>query len=291
MKRLFLFILTNLLVVTTISLAVKFLGLNHYMTKYGINYPVLMGFCFVWGFMGSFISLLMSKSVAKKYYDLTMISPYTTEPQARKLYSMVEYLAKKANIKTPEVGFYQSEEMNAFATGWNKNSSLVAVSTGLFNQMDDSAVEAVLGHEISHVANGDMVTLALIQGVVNSFAMFLSRVLSQLVGAFISSNNNERRSYFLEFGLQIVFEIFLTILGSIVVMWFSRWREFRADAGGASLTSREKMIRALKYLSQSVVIDDKKMGAMKISGRSKWLSLFSSHPPIADRIKTLESGL
>lgn len=288
MKRLFLFLITNILVMVTISVFVNVLGLNKYMTPYGINYQRLSIFCLVWGFAGSFISLLMSKSVAKKYYDLTMINSYTTEPQARKLYTMVETMAKRAGIKTPEVGYYESPEMNAFATGWNKNSSLVAVSTGLFNQMDESSVEAVIGHEVSHIANGDMVTLTLIQGVVNSFSMFLSRVLAQMVGAFVSSDR-EKRSYALEFGLQILFEIVLTILGTIVVMWFSRWREYRADAGGANLTTKNQMINALKSLTQSpVILEDKKLGAMKILGSEKFLSLFSSHPPIASRIKALE---
>jgi heat shock protein HtpX len=209
------------------------------------------------------------------------------------LSTTVRKLATQRNISMPDVGIYQSPEPNAFATGWNKNKALVAVSTGILETMDQDELEGVLGHEISHVANGDMVTLTLIQGVVNTFVIFFARIAAFFVTQFFRRDGEESGGGFVYYGVAIIFELFFGILASMIVMWFSRYREFRADAGSAKYVGKEKMIKALQRLQQltNKTPDDNRapaFNAMMISGHGRWISLFSSHPPLEKRIEVLE---
>src|SRR5579872_6811122 len=237
MKRIFLFLLTNIMVMVTISIVASLLGVNRYLGAHGIDYKALMGFCLVWGMGGAFISLWMSKFMAKMAMSIQMIDPHTTDADQRDLLNIVYSLAQKANLKTmPEVGIYDSPELNAFATGPTKNNALVAVSSGLLQAMNHDEIEGVLGHEITHISNGDMVTMTLIQGVVNAFAMFLSRIIAFAISTAMA-RGEEREGGFsggiLYYLMTFVFDILFTILGSIVVATFSRYREYRADNGGA----------------------------------------------------------
>ncbi|HQG30564.1 MAG TPA: protease HtpX, partial [Deltaproteobacteria bacterium] len=242
-KRIFLFIITNILVMVTISLIVSLLGLNRYLTQFGMNWVALALFCGIWGMAGAFISLAMSRFIAKKAMGVQIIDPNS----GHQLVLMIAGLCQKAGLPMPEVGIYDSPEMNAFATGPTKNRSLIAVSSGLLNRMSRDEVEGVLAHEVSHIANGDMVTMTLIAGVVNAFAMFLSRVISY----FVSLSVKEDVAYLVRIVLTIALDILFSILGSIVVAFFSRAREFRADSGGALLAGREKMIAALESLQRN----------------------------------------
>jgi len=290
MKRVFLFLLTNILVMLTISIIVSVFGLNQYMTPYGMNYKMLAIFSLVWGMSGSVISLFLSKYMAKKTYGVQIIDPYTGNPTERLLYSLVENISRNAGIKKmPEVGFYEAQEVNAFATGWSENNSLVAVSTGLVAHLDQDEIEAVLAHEIAHIKNGDMVTMTLVQGVVNAFAIFFARILASVVSGVLGQKNDDHRPSFLQIILVMVFEVVLTLLGSIVVFWFSRHREYRADAGGADLTSTQKMVRALQTLGQidNPVVKDN-MATMKIASGNTFLSLFRTHPTLEQRIEALK---
>jgi heat shock protein HtpX len=298
-KRIFLFMLVNILVMTTISIVTNMLGLRAYMTPYGIDYGQLMVFCLLWGFGGALISLALSRVMAKWMMGVKIIDPNTTDPRLRDLVSMVYRLSDQAGLpQKPQVGLYDSAEVNAFATGPTKARSLVAVSTGLLNRMNRDEVEGVIGHEVAHVANGDMVTMTLVQGVINAFVMFLARIISFAIVNASRSNNEERPSFMLQAMITMALEIFLSILGSIVVAWFSRWREYRADKGGANLAGRGKMIAALKALKSLHNIgpqfepeSQKAMAAFKISSRrSGFLALFSTHPDLDDRIAALESA-
>jgi len=295
-KRIGLFLLTNILVIATISIVLSLFGVHGYLTKHGIDYKALMIFCAAWGMGGAFISLLISRWMAKFQLGVKVINPQNATGEPAWLVSMVHRLAQQAGIKKmPEVGIYDSPELNAFATGPSKNKSLVAVSSGLLNNMTHDEIEGVLGHEITHVTNGDMVTMMLIQGVVNAFALFLSRIIAYAISAAIS-RDNDGISYLVYFALTILFDILFTILGSIVTASFSRWREYRADAGGARLAGRGKMINALERLKAGVEIQDPRAPAlqtMKISGLNKGLgivALFASHPPLNQRIKRLQQG-
>ncbi|HEX7675666.1 MAG TPA: protease HtpX [Bdellovibrio sp.] len=292
-KRIGLFVLTNVLVVVTIgivwSIVSRFLGLA------GLNsyIPFLMAFCLVWGMGGAFISLLMSKWMAKMFHGVQVIEPNNPNPELRALVNKVHDLARRAQLpKMPEVGVYDSPDVNAFATGPSKGNALVAVSTGLLQRMNDDEIEGVLGHEIAHVANGDMVTMTLIQGIVNAFAMFFSRILANLV----ASNVDEKFREIVRFVVVILGDIAFTMLGSIVVNYFSRKREFRADAGGAKFASREKMIAALRKLQAvydlPIPADDTATGTLKISNRDKGglAGLFMTHPRLEDRIAALQRG-
>jgi heat shock protein HtpX len=239
---------------------------------------------------GSFISLAMSKWIAK----LTTKARVITDPRdltEKWLYDTVRRHAEKAGIGMPEVAIYDAPEMNAFATGMSRNNALVAVSTGLLQGMDRNQVDAVLGHEISHVANGDMVTLTLIQGVLNTFVIFLARVIGTVVDRAISGNR-EGGGGFAYFGIVIVLQLVLGVFASMIVMWFSRWREFRADSGGAHLAGRESMISALERLSANHGTNTlpKAIQAFGISGEGGFSRLFMSHPPIAERIAALRAG-
>ncbi len=297
LKRVFLFLLTNVLVIATISIVTSIFGLHSYLTAYGINYEQLMYFCAIWGMGGAFISLLMSKFVAKMAMGVVIIRPNQATSQQAQLLEIVHNLAKKAGITTmPEVGIYNSPEVNAFATGPTKNRSLVAVSSGLLNNMNRNEVEAVLGHEISHVANGDMVTMTLIQGIVNAFAMFLSRIVAFAISTALSRGDDKEEggmSHLAFYGLTFVFDIIFTLLGSILVAAFSRWREYRADNGGARLTGKDNMIAALRRLQGTADVEDERapsLAALKISQHSSWLALLSSHPPLEKRIERLQKN-
>lgn len=293
MKRIGLYLLTNILVLTTIVIATSVLGVNHYLTAQGIDYFSLLIFAAIVGFTGSIISLLMSKTMAKSMMRVKVIDPKGPMSAAEKqlLDTVYRYSQKVGMDKMPEVGIYPSEEVNAFATGPSRNNSLVAVSSGLLSRMDQAAVEGVLAHEIAHVANGDMVTMTLLQGVINTFVVFLSRIVAYILSAFV----REEMRGIVHFLSIIVFQILLSILGSIAVMAFSRHREFAADLGGAQIAGRQKMIHALESLKSTVSLVDNSQEALqtfKISGEKKigLAQLMASHPSLDDRIKRLKSS-
>lgn len=289
LKRVFLFLLTNILVVVTISIVLNVLGIGRYITESGINYTALLTLCFVWGMTGAFISLALSRIMAKWMMKVQVITPQNAG-NLDWLVEMISQISKSAGLpNTPEVGVYESPEVNAFATGPTKSRSIVAFSSGLLRTMDREQIRGVAGHEIAHIANGDMVTMTLIQGVINAFVMFLARVIAFA----ISQNVKEESRFMVHFAVTLALDILLSILGSIVVMWFSRQREFRADAGSARYVGQGAMISALQALSRGRVIPEANpsMATMKISGGSKgWLKFFSSHPPLAERIRRLEVG-
>lgn len=298
-KRVFLFLLTNVLVMVSISIILNVLGVHGYLTAYGIDYQSLMIFCLVWGMGGAFISLLMSRWMAKMAMGVQVIDPRKASGAYAELVERVHRLAKNAGLpKMPEVGVYESPELNAFATGPSKSRSLVAVSTGLMSRMDTDELEGVLAHEISHVANGDMVTLTLIQGVVNAFVMFLARALAFAISQALRDRDERGggMGHFAQMMLTMVLEMVFMIFGSMVVAAFSRWREFRADAGGARLAGRESMVRALQKLQRTYEIvdpstDGKSVEMMKISGHKKgWMALWASHPPLEVRIARLQGA-
>jgi len=291
-KRIVLFLAVNFLVVMTISVLLSVLGVRPYLSANGIDYQQLLVFCLIWGMGGAFISLALSKVMAKTLMGVKVIDPTTNDPTLRSLVNTVERLASAAGIPTPEVGIYESPEPNAFATGPTKKRSIVAVSTGLLQRMDRPEVEGVLSHEVAHIANGDMVTMTLIQGVVNAFVMFLARVIAfAAVQFFRGRDENEGFSYGIYFLVQFVFEIIFMILGSIVIAWFSRMREFRADAGGAQIGGRERMINALEALQRNVQIQDPQpqpaIATLKISNPNGLMRFFSTHPPLEERIAAL----
>jgi len=290
-KRIFFFLLTNVAVIAVISVIMSVFNIAPYLTANGLNYQSLLIYAALFGFAGSFISLFISKWMAKRAFSIQPITEAkTTDEQF--IVQTVRTLSQRSKIGMPEVGIYQSPEPNAFATGWNKNKALVAVSTGLLENLDKDEVAGVLGHEISHIANGDMVTLSLIQGVVNTFVIFFARIAAYAVQNFLSNNEDgEGMSQIAYFVTSIVFEIFFGILASTIVMAFSRHREFRADAGSARLLGKDKMIRALEKLgSLKDQLNDprgKQFATMKIADKPSLLALFSSHPPIEKRIKAL----
>jgi heat shock protein HtpX len=289
MKRIVLFILTNLAVLVVLSVVLRLLGLDRAMySQTGLDYGSLLAFSAVVGFTGSIISLLMSKTIAKWSTGAHVIEQPSNEAEAW-LVETVRRLAQRANIGMPEVAIYEGDA-NAFATGAFKNSALVAVSTGLLQQMNKEEVEAVLGHEIAHVANGDMVTLTLIQGVLNTFVIFLSRVVGTLVDrAVFRSERGSGPGYFITV---MVCQIAFGVLASLIVAWFSRQREFRADAGSAQFLGTPKpMVNALKRLGGiEPGALPQALQAFGITERNAFLALFSSHPPIETRIAALESA-
>jgi heat shock protein HtpX len=293
MKRIVLYLATNLAIVVVLSITLQLLGVDRMLAAQGtgIDFNALLILAAVMGFGGSFISLLISKWSAKMMTGAQVIEVPSTMAE-RWLVDTVKRQAQKAGIGMPEVAIYDAPEINAFATGWNKDSALVAVSTGLLNQMSQEEAEAVLGHEVSHVANGDMVTLALIQGVVNTFVIFLSRIIGHLVDRVVF---RVERGYGPAFYVtMIVSELVLGILASIIVMWFSRYREFRADAGGAALAGRNKMIAALERLklNHEQTQLPNQMKAFGISGSvgGGLARLFMSHPPLDERIAALRAA-
>lgn len=291
-KRIFLFVATNILIITTISVVMSLLGVQPYLTAKGINYQSLLIYCTIWGFGGAFISLALSRIMARWMMGVKIIDPETNDRAQRNLVMKVHDFARKAGIeKMPEVGYYEADELNAFATGPTRNRSLVAVSTGLLHNMNENELDGVLAHEVAHIANGDMVTMTLVQGVVNAFVMFLARV----IGFFASQFVGEDKRNIVQFGVVIVTEIALGILGMIVVSFFSRAREYRADSGGAALSSRHNMVAALKRLKLNQQIpqaeDQPALASLKISGKAGgFLKLFSTHPDLDDRIRKLNES-
>ena len=290
MKRIFLFLATNLAIVLVLSLTMRLLGVEPYLNENGLNLGALLIFAAVMGFGGSLISLAMSKWMAKRSVGAQVITDPRT-PEDLWLVQTVARQAQAAGIKMPEVAIWDSPEVNAFATGMNKNAALVAVSTGLLRGMTKQEAEAVMAHEISHVANGDMVTLALIQGVVNTFVMFFSRVIGHLVDKIVFKTERGQGPAF--YVTMIVAELVLGVLASIIVMWFSRQREFRADAGGATRAGRQNMIAALQRLMQAHTPPlPEKMAAFGISGGGGGglKRLFMTHPPLEERIAALKQA-
>ncbi|CCK74202.1 MAG: protease HtpX [Oleispira antarctica] len=291
MMRIVLFLLTNLAVIAVASITLSLLGVGSYLEQgNNLNLSNLLAFCLVFGMAGSFISLLISKWMAKRSMGVQVIDqPQNASEQW--LYSTVKELSDKAGIGMPEVGIFHSDAPNAFATGWNKNNALVAVSTGLLQRMNKDEVAAVLGHEIGHVANGDMVTLALIQGVVNAFVMFFARIIGNFVDKAVFKNEHGPGIAF--YITTFVAEIVLGILASTIVAWFSRRREFRADEAGAALTSNAAMASALMRLKETYDQPSELSGelvAFGIRGEGKLSALFSSHPPLDDRIAALQNA-
>ena len=290
MKRIFLFILTNLAVVTVISITLRLLGVDRWMDETGgINFSALLVMSAVIGFAGSLISLAMSKWSAKRMVGAQVIDN-PSDPTERWLVDTVKRQALSAGIGMPEVAIYDAPDVNAFATGWNRNDALVAVSTGLLRNMSRDEVEAVLAHEISHVANGDMVTLALIQGVVNTFVIFFAKLFGYFVDRVILKNDRGHGIGMVV--AEIAAQLVLGILASTIVMWFSRQREFRADAGGANLAGRQKMIAALERLkvNHEQATLPEQMAAFGISGGKGFAKLFMTHPPLDERIEALRSA-
>lgn len=292
MKRIFLFILTNFAVLLVINFTLRLLGVDRVLDQSGgINFSALMVMSAVIGFSGSIISLLMSKWMAKMSVGAQVIEN-PQDPTERWLVETVQRQAQTAGIGMPEVAIYDAPDVNAFATGWNRNNALVAVSTGLLQSMSRDEAEAVLGHEISHVANGDMVTLALIQGVVNTFVVFFAKIIGILVDRVLLKNDGRNGPGIGAFVAEIAAQIVLGILASIIVMWFSRQREFRADAGGANLAGRQKMISALERLKMNheQAAMPQNMAAMAISSQGGFSRLFMTHPPLEERIEALRAG-
>ena len=289
MKRIALFLLTNVAVVVVLGIVASLLGVNRYLTANGLNLGALLGFAFIMGFGGAIISLLMSKPIAKMSMGVTIINAPRNGDEAW-IVETVRAFSEKAGIQMPEVGIYEGEP-NAFATGAFKNSALVAVSTGLLQGMTREEVEAVIGHEVAHIANGDMVTMTLIQGVMNTFVVFLSRVIGYAVDSFLRKNDENSSGPGIGYMVTtIVLDIVLGFLAAIIVAWFSRQREFRADAGAAQLMGRRQpMINALARLGGVHAGElPKSMAAMGIAGGIG--QLFSTHPPIEQRIAALQNA-
>lgn len=295
-KRVFLFLAVNFLVIITLSIVLNIFHIQPYLQAYGLDVSSLMIFCLIWGMGGALISLALSKQMAKWMMGVHLIDPDDQDPDLRRLLNTVYKLAKDANLPAmPEVGIFESSEPNAFATGPTKRRSLVAVSSGLMRRMSQQELEGVIAHEITHIANGDMVTMALLQGVVNAFVMFLARVLAYVLSGFGRSRDNSSSGSYVSYYLfTFLFEIVFMILGSMLVAWFSRFREFRADKGGADLAGKDKMISALESLQKMQQIKDPRIQkpsiqALMIATERKkgWLMLFASHPPLETRIQRL----
>ena len=285
-KRVVLFLVTNLAIVLTLSIIMGVLGVGRYVGPNGIDLGSLAIFCFVWGMGGAFISLAISRWTAKRMTGVKLVDGRSGDATADWLYATVAQLTQKANLPMPEVGIYPSEEVNAFATGPSKKRSLVAVSSGLLRSMRREEVEGVLAHEVAHIANGDMVTMTLLQGIVNAFVMFFARIIAY---ALTSRGSRDDRGGAPSFMLVWVLEMVLGVIGMIVVSWFSRQREFRADHGGATLAGKADMLAALRRLGANRGLIDpshEALATMKISG--KWTGLFSTHPPLEQRIAVLE---
>ncbi|SES24906.1 Heat shock protein. Metallo peptidase. MEROPS family M48B [Gracilibacillus ureilyticus] len=302
-KRVLLFLLTNILVMTTVAIIWSIIshftdiGGSYYTggPGLGIDYITLMVLSIIIGFTGAFISLAMSRMMAKWMMKIKVIDPANpASEQERIVYEKVERLSRAAGLAhTPQVGIYASGEVNAFATGPTKKRSLVAVSQGLLDTMDDDAVEGVIAHEVAHITNGDMVTMTLLQGIINTFVVFLSRIAATIVSRFVRSEIEG----IVRFAAIIIFQILFSILGSLVVSAYSRHREYHADKGGAALAGRDKMAHALESLKAYVDrarlndnTDDSAIQTMKISNKGNAVSLFSSHPPLEERIERLRQS-
>lgn len=286
-KRIFLFALVNILVLATVQIVYAVAVSAGLIPPMNSGMAGLAAFSLLWGMGGAFISLLLSRQMAKWMMKVQIIDPMTQNAELRKLVGTVHDLARRAGLpKMPEVGIYESPEVNAFATGPSKSRSLVAVSSGLLQRMDKESVEGVLGHEVAHIANGDMVTMTLIQGVVNAFVIFFSRIIATVIG----QNVDRDKRFMVEFVSIIALQIVFGMLGAIVVNYFSRAREFRADAGGAHLAGRDRMVRALQSLGAvAVPVEDHKgFATLKINDRKGWAQMFSTHPTLEERIARLQ---
>ena len=292
-KRIFFFMLVNLGVIAVLMAITSFFGIEPYLSNYGLNLTSLFIYAAIIGFSGSFISLFLSKWMAKSFMGVEVIQSPSNHVES-KLIETISRLAQQGNFKMPEVGIYHSPEVNAFATGWGKNHSLVAVSTGLLSEMSGEEVEGVLAHEMAHIANGDMVTMTLIQGVVNTFVIFAARVAAFAVSKALGRDDEDGISHLTYFITSIVFEIVFGILASTIVYWFSRRREFAADEGGARFVGKQKMVAALRRLKDLVDRVDthqKSLATMKISDRpSKFMEAFSTHPRLEKRIEALQKA-
>lgn len=296
MMRIVLFLATNLAVVLVASITLRLLGVESYLSGSGLNLTSLLIFCFVFGMAGSLVSLLLSKKMAK-WSTRAQIIERPSNANEQWLHDTVAELARDAGIGMPEVGIFPAQQPNAFATGWNKNDSLVCVSAGLLQQMRPEEVRAVLAHEVAHVANGDMVTLALIQGVLNTFVMFFARIVAQVIDSFLRRDDEGGGLGFLGyFGVVIALEIVFGLIASVIVAWFSRKREYRADAGGARLAGSGAMINALARLKASQEMPNQmpdSLTAFGIAGgksRKIMEQLFASHPPLDQRIDALKQA-
>jgi heat shock protein HtpX len=285
-KRIFLFLVTNLAIVVMLSIVLGVLGVGRYVGPAGLDLQALAIFCFVWGMGGAFISLQMSRFIARQATGVRLIDGRTGHPELDWLHTTVARLTQQAHLPMPEVGIYDSPEVNAFATGPSKHRSLVAVSSGLLRSMQRDEVEGVLAHEVAHIGNGDMVTMTLLQGVINAFVMFFARVI-----AFALRSSDNRNAQAASWMVVIMLEIVLGILGSLVTAWFSRQREFRADRGGAILAGRDRMLAALRRLAANRELVDTQhqaLATLKINGTRGWMVFFSTHPPLEARIAALE---
>ncbi|OGR82542.1 MAG: zinc metalloprotease HtpX [Elusimicrobia bacterium RIFCSPHIGHO2_02_FULL_57_9] len=302
MKRILLFAVTNLLVVVAISFVIDLLGLRPYLTANGIDYQALLIFCALFGFGGAFISLQISRWSAKTAMGVRLIDLENPSNQLeRRLADTVKSLCQRMELETlPEIGIYRSPEVNAFATGPSRSRALLAVSTGLLENMDSRAVEGVLGHEVSHIANGDMVTMTLLQGVINTFVMFVARIAAIAIDNAMRSRDGERRNgglgFFAQFMLVSLLESVLMILASPVLYYYSRRREYKADANSARIAGAGTMIYALEALKRSTQVRDERapsLSTFKINGHGHGLiaALYSSHPPIEARIEALRRGI
>jgi heat shock protein HtpX len=291
-KRIALFLAVNVLVVITISIILNVLGVRPYLTERGIDYQALLVFCLVWGMGGAFISLGLSRIMAKYAMGVQVIDPDTRSAEGQALLQTVGRLSRAAGVPMPQVGVYESPDINAFATGPTKSRSLVAVSSGLLQRLDRGEAEGVLGHEVSHIANGDMITMTLLQGVVNAFAMFLSRVIAWALVQGRRSDDDRGGSYMMVFMVQMAIEMVLLLLGSLVVFAFSRYREFKADAGSARIAGRENMVRALEALRGDVdlarQVAQPAVQTLRISTPGGFGRFFASHPPLEERIARLK---
>lgn len=289
-KRIFYFLLTNILVLLTIVIVVQITGVGYYIESNGINFGALLVFSAVIGFTGSFVSLAISRIIAKKMMGVQVIDPENPSNQHEaRVVEKVFRLSRAAGLThMPEVGIYYSNEVNAFATGPTKKRSLVAVSAGLLNEMDDDAVEGIIAHEVAHVANGDMVTMTLLQGVVNTFVVFLARIVAFGASQLVRSE----MAPIVHFIAIIVFQLLFSVLGSIVVFGYSRHREFHADRGGADLAGKDKMKHALESLKRyadraTTDTEDTAIATMKINSKPKFSKIFSTHPDLDERINRL----
>ncbi|MBL7174574.1 MAG: protease HtpX [Desulfobacteraceae bacterium] len=291
MRRVLYFLITNFAILIVLGAVIKLLGVDPYLTQQGLNYESLLIFAAIFGMGGSFISLALSKWIAKRLTGAKVITTPHNEKEAWLVHTVSD-LSREKGIGTPEVAIYDAEDPNAFATGMRRNNSLVAVSSGLLHRMRREEVRAVLAHEVAHVANGDMITLALIQGVINTFVIFFSRVIGSIVDRIVFKNEEGHGIAF--WVTTIVAEIFLAILASIIVFWFSRKREYRADSGAAATVGKRPMIGALKSLKASVNQSHlpNEMAAFGISGKKRrgLAALFATHPNLDDRIKALEAS-
>lgn len=300
MKRVMLFVLTNILVIAAVSFLIQLLGLKPYLDHNGIDYMSLLIFCGLFGFVGSFISLQISRWSAKRAMNIQLIDPEKPGSSGeREIVDMVRSLCTRNGLRAlPEIGIYESPELNAFATGPSADRSLLAISSGLIARMDKNALDAVVGHEVAHIANGDMVTMTLVQGVVNTFVMFLSRVLAFFIENAMRGNRDDRRGGGLGFWGQYMLIQFLQtvlmLLASPLIYFYSRRREYAADASSAKTTGRENMIAALQTLKKYTDVQDNRapsLSTFKINGRGSGLValLYASHPPLDARIEALRN--